>query len=454
MAGQSVASYRVHAGDNPFGAHAVATNTAMLNLVFGVVARRDVLAEDLHSLALTLAAQSGGVYSAYQLEYMLGWGVRVCQHLPLFRAHALEIGVVGVRHIMAMEQVFQFLDNPLEASLWSRLDAALVQKFTPTVADQQVPSARNVKRWLEEQLRTWLIAQAEEEPEITESVTCIPLPNKGVTVLSAELPDADAAAVHACLERHAAAEKTSLSQALVQLVCQQSEGIDAVRKVVLFGLGEQKPNTILEAAYLQGIGPLSASQRKLLSAANLEYQDALAVAQEISAGHEATASLRKLVMLRDGTCRFPGCAHDAIHCDIDHVINHQAGGWTTLSNLQCLCRRHHNAKTDRRVRATMRIDGAVTWHHADGTLIATTVPTGQLAGVLGIRKGINTRHSDKTPADDNTSPPKNNGIGRWGYTLAQKHERIRKRVQLRSEEPPPDEDEDDDCPLADGDVFL
>ena len=60
--------------------------------------------------------------------------------------------------------------------------------------------------------------------------------------------------------------------------------------------------------------------------------------------------LAERVRLRDGTCRYPGCAVPAEDCDVDHVIafDHTApdlGGPTSEWNLMCLCRKHHREKT-------------------------------------------------------------------------------------------------------------
>jgi hypothetical protein len=61
--------------------------------------------------------------------------------------------------------------------------------------------------------------------------------------------------------------------------------------------------------------------------------------------------MRETVILRDGTCCFPGCRVDARNCDLDHIqayIPPDDGGppgQTTPDNLACLCRRHHRLKT-------------------------------------------------------------------------------------------------------------
>ncbi|HET9828553.1 MAG TPA: hypothetical protein VFQ11_08595, partial [Nocardioidaceae bacterium] len=67
--------------------------------------------------------------------------------------------------------------------------------------------------------------------------------------------------------------------------------------------------------------------------------------------HDPPGWMREAVILRDQTCVFPGCTIDARTCDLDHITpwrdpDHGGPpGQTSISNLACLCRRHHRAKT-------------------------------------------------------------------------------------------------------------
>lgn len=54
---------------------------------------------------------------------------------------------------------------------------------------------------------------------------------------------------------------------------------------------------------------------------------------------------RHLIVLRDGTCRFPGCSRAARRCEIDHATAYECGGCTDLDNLGPLCKHHHQLKT-------------------------------------------------------------------------------------------------------------
>lgn len=61
--------------------------------------------------------------------------------------------------------------------------------------------------------------------------------------------------------------------------------------------------------------------------------------------HVPSKALAEFVRCRDLTCRWPGCDRPAIECDVDHTIPYSEGGPTHASNLKCLCRTHHLAKT-------------------------------------------------------------------------------------------------------------
>ncbi|MET4426996.1 DUF222 domain-containing protein [Mycolicibacterium sp. 624] len=97
-------------------------------------------------------------------------------------------------------------------------------------------------------------------------------------------------------------------------------------------------------------------------------------------GYTPSQKLADFVRCRDLTCRFPGCAHPADRCDLDHTIAHPAGP-TCASNLKCLCRFHHLLKTfwsgDGGWHDRQHVDGTVTWTAPSGQ-IHTTRPGSQL----------------------------------------------------------------------------
>jgi Domain of unknown function (DUF222)/HNH endonuclease len=51
--------------------------------------------------------------------------------------------------------------------------------------------------------------------------------------------------------------------------------------------------------------------------------------------------LRKVLKVRDGHCRWPGCERPACWCDGHHLVHWIDGGETNLENCVLLCKRHH-----------------------------------------------------------------------------------------------------------------
>jgi hypothetical protein len=56
-----------------------------------------------------------------------------------------------------------------------------------------------------------------------------------------------------------------------------------------------------------------------------------------------SAAQRRALVLRDGSCRFPGCDRPPQWTDAHHVVHWADGGRTDQDNLVLLCRWHHTA---------------------------------------------------------------------------------------------------------------
>jgi Domain of unknown function (DUF222) len=54
-----------------------------------------------------------------------------------------------------------------------------------------------------------------------------------------------------------------------------------------------------------------------------------------------TGALRRVLVLRDGGCAFPGCDRPPRWCDAHHLVHWSAGGLTSLANCALLCGFHH-----------------------------------------------------------------------------------------------------------------
>ena len=83
--------------------------------------------------------------------------------------------------------------------------------------------------------------------------------------------------------------------------------------------------------------------------------------------YQITGALRRMIIIRDGTCRFPGCNAAATRCQIDHVIPWDEGGESDVGNLGALCTRHHQLKTHGGWELTNSLpDGSCTWRSPQG----------------------------------------------------------------------------------------
>ncbi len=84
-------------------------------------------------------------------------------------------------------------------------------------------------------------------------------------------------------------------------------------------------------------------------------------------------ALRRALLHRDRTCRFPGCH---IRVGQGHHVRHWAqGGPTTLGNLILLCRRHHHAVHEEGYRVSRGSDGTFDFRRPDGRLLPEVPPT-------------------------------------------------------------------------------
>lgn len=104
---------------------------------------------------------------------------------------------------------------------------------------------------------------------------------------------------------------------------------------------------------------------------------------DASLRYRPSAALARRIRLRDGTCRHPGCAVPAEHCDLDHCIpfnrnDPASGGRTVEQNMGALCRTHHRFKTFSGWGYKMDPDGTLIITTPDGKVMVTR-PSGPLA---------------------------------------------------------------------------
>ena len=133
-------------------------------------------------------------------------------------------------------------------------------------------------------------------------------------------------------------------------------------------------------ASLEGYGPIDAETARTLAGDATSIYRILtdpvtgAILDIDQPTRHIPAGLRRMRQLIDQTCTFPGCGRRAVNCDLDHTIDRQFGGRTTLMNLSHLCRNHHRDKHLTRWTITQDKAGRIEWRSPTGYVAAPDPP--------------------------------------------------------------------------------
>jgi hypothetical protein len=119
--------------------------------------------------------------------------------------------------------------------------------------------------------------------------------------------------------------------------------------------------------FLEGYGPIPAdAAREIAGTATswtrlLTHPETGVVLSVGSEQYRVPADMKRVLNVRDGTCRFPGCNRPAARSDIDHTRPWQHGGPTDLDNLAHLCRAHHRLKHQTLWQVEQEPGGVLVW---------------------------------------------------------------------------------------------
>ncbi|MCU1437133.1 MAG: uncharacterized protein JWP66_220 [Naasia sp.] len=135
----------------------------------------------------------------------------------------------------------------------------------------------------------------------------------------------------------------------------------------------------MEPGCLEGYGPIDAeTARRVASRASswirlLTNPETGAIVSFGQDKYRVPADLKRLVEVRDETCRFVGCTRAARYCDLDHTKAWQEHGETVLQNLAALCENHHQLKHKSRWRTSQSPGGygPLSWTSPHGRVYPT-----------------------------------------------------------------------------------
>jgi hypothetical protein len=102
-------------------------------------------------------------------------------------------------------------------------------------------------------------------------------------------------------------------------------------------------------AELAGYGPIPASMARRIAEdgrwRRVLTDPATGTAVEAATRrHDPPARVSETLIVRDQTCRWPGCRRPARRCQRDHVPKHRENGVTQLALMAMFCEPHHDLK--------------------------------------------------------------------------------------------------------------
>jgi hypothetical protein len=131
-------------------------------------------------------------------------------------------------------------------------------------------------------------------------------------------------------------------------------------------------------AELDHVGPIGEElARQLACDASVMRVVMAGASQPLDVGRRTPvvpSSIRRAVIVRDRSCRFPGCDRPPRWGDVHHVVHCADGGHTALPNLLLLCRPHHRLVHERRGFRLELEDGAPVFRRPDGTVLEDRAP--------------------------------------------------------------------------------
>ncbi|AZA10303.1 HNH endonuclease signature motif containing protein [Corynebacterium pseudopelargi] len=307
------------------------------------------------------AFESAALDLAFSLQhskdYVLSrlWAIYTLRQLPLLSALQDSLWHLDFSRLMAIGHA---LSSQPESEM-PRFDYLLANYLHPRRADEAVPSARQIRRFLRQQL----------DPE--------PTPPEPLETLYSY----SVAPGWACLELVSSEGAIETIQEAINTLAKQQQCTKA-QALLSMALGEA-PKVAINVYRKQHCEEITTASGERFNAEDasvlLRFAHERCIDTNAQAkGYRFPPSMRAAIIGRDAHCRFPDCEIAAQWCDIDHVVPYSQGGPTSMSNAQLLCRHHHNLKTERKVFCETPGDGSITWFTASGVKI-TTSPKGVCA---------------------------------------------------------------------------
>ncbi|WP_144412256.1 HNH endonuclease signature motif containing protein [Corynebacterium uterequi] len=320
----------------------------------------ELVIADLHRVTgLTARAIEGALFGFLRLAEM-----------PCLSLVQEDTQVLDRTYVAAIDECLCLVTD---AAVLAEIDYRLARYLTARTPNQDFPSVSRVRRRIREIIRQLLPDESEKDPPDSpaEPKVWVNHQDDGTSLVEIILPTDRAVEFDELLRTRARALGGSKIDAFLDIL--------ASTTVTSVTLNVYRAHDVPDApAFIFGAGWLNAAVSRRLAERVTKVRDMDEVADKTSRAYHTPDDIRAYVTGRDGTCRMPGHNRRADTCQMDHVAEFDAGGRTRASNIESLCQRHHNMKTDGRVMTVMFEDGVILWLFADGRW-ETTEPEGPLA---------------------------------------------------------------------------
>lgn len=306
-------------------------------------------AEDAFGLAIALAPSVGRGEQYVINRFTALW---VLDRLPETKAVIERLWHLDFARLIAIGNTLDIIEE------WADIDTALANYLTPKRAAQVLPSARQIREFIRKHLG------AEPSNALSRDILIEEPAGDRRRVFGVLTSDASAIMLRETVTK--TAEQLNISRA------------DALMCMVL-GAGAKVTINLYEDH--AGVLHTASGHRFDKEEAELIREQAHYRSLERpnpTKHYRFTEKMRAFIAGRDGHCRYPGCTVPHHQCDIDHVLEYNRGGATSVDNAQLLCRHHHNLKTAKLVRAHIEATGAVVWAYPNG-ITCVTEPEGVLS---------------------------------------------------------------------------
>ncbi|WP_257183247.1 HNH endonuclease signature motif containing protein [Corynebacterium cystitidis] len=323
---------------------------------------------DWSSYAATLTADLG--YTEHMITNNL-LAIETLNHLPLFSELIDKLGHVSIHLLRGISQTLSCKTFWDDESKQEAVDAFLTNYLTPTKPNQAMPGTRQVINRLKDLLRQLNedldegdnddVDQERDDENTFNPRFSIDENDDGSFIVSTTWDAPTTCKIEAVIRAHAKKHGLSISAAHADILL---KGTDVSVTLNIYAASDIADSP----AWTSTVGFFGPRDSRAIKDEATTTRDISTAGTEKTNSYTATDRIKAHLEGRDGTCRWPGCNKPAVRTDKDHCVNFDDGGPTTAANMICLCRYHHNRKTDGSVSYILDpFTGDVYWLFNDGT---------------------------------------------------------------------------------------